>query len=111
MQTDPFQALADPTRRRIVELLRKGELQVNDVVEAVDVHQSGVSRHLRILLEAGFVKMRPDGQRRLYALDPRPFRELEAWLQAFEETWNDRLDRFGAALEKRKHHRARDKGR
>ena len=113
MQTDPFQALADPTRRRIVELLRGGELQVNDLVEAVDVHQSGVSRHLRILLEAGFVKMRPDGQRRLYALDPRPFRELSAWLQAFEETWNERLDRFGfgAALGKRKHQRDRDKGR
>ena len=79
-QIDPFETLADPTRRRIVEALRDGERQVGDIVLKAGVHQSGVSRHLRILHEAGFVSVRPDGQRRLYALRPEPFQEFEAWL-------------------------------
>ena len=65
MQIDAFQTLADPTRRRIVEALRGGERPVSDLVGAVEIDQSGVSRHLRILFEAGFVQVRPDGQRRL----------------------------------------------
>jgi DNA-binding transcriptional ArsR family regulator len=101
MQLDVFQALADPTRRRIVEVLRAGEQQVGDVVEKAGIHQSGVSRHLRILSESGFVSMRPDGPRRLYALKPEPFRELEAWLTQYRTLWEGRLDRFGAALEQK----------
>ncbi len=101
MQLDVFQALSDPTRRRIVEVLRSGEQQVGDVVARAGIHQSGVSRHLRILSEAGFVSMRPDGQRRLYALKPEPFRELDTWLAPYRELWEARLDRFGAALEKK----------
>jgi DNA-binding transcriptional ArsR family regulator len=99
-QLDPFQALADPTRRRIVEALRNGERQVNDIVEQAEIHQSGVSRHLRILHEAGFVSMRPDGQRRLYSLRPEPFRRLDEWLAQYRSLWEARLDRLGAALEK-----------
>src|SRR3954470_6905807 len=102
MQLDVFQALADPTRRRIVEALRNGEQQVGDVVEKAGVHQSGVSRHLRILHEAGFVSMRPDGQRRLYSLRPEPFRELDEWLAKYRGLWEARLDRFGSALEARR---------
>ncbi len=98
---DVFQALADPTRRRIVEVLRAGEQQVGDVVAKAGIHQSGVSRHLRILSEAGFVSMRPDGQRRLYALQAEPFRELDEWLAQYRDLWEARLDRFGAALEKK----------
>ena len=101
MQMDAFQTLADQTRRRIVEALRDGEQQVGDVVEKAGVHQSGVSRHLRILYEAGFVSMRPDGQRRLYALRPEPFREIEQWLSQYRALWEARLDRFEAALEKK----------
>jgi DNA-binding transcriptional ArsR family regulator len=101
MQLDVFQALADPTRRRIVEALRNGEQQVGDVVLNAGVHQSGVSRHLRILHEAGFVTVRPDGQRRLYALKPEPFQELDAWLGGYRRLWDARLDRFGTALEKK----------
>lgn len=101
MQLDAFQALSDPTRRAIVEALRHGEQQVGDVVEKVAVHQSGVSRHLRILHESGFVTVRPDGQRRLYALRPEPFRELDAWLGGYRALWTARVDRFGAALEKK----------
>jgi DNA-binding transcriptional ArsR family regulator len=102
MQTEAFQALSDPTRRRVIQALLGGERQVNEIVAAAGIHQSGVSRHLRILSEAGFVKMRPDGQRRLYSLRPEPFRELEGWLSPFRRLWEARLDRFGAALEKKK---------
>ena len=101
MHADVFQTLADPTRRRIVEVLLAGEQQVGDVVEKAGIHQSGVSRHLRILTEAGFVSMRPDGPRRLYALRPEPFRELDAWVAGYRSLWEARLDRFGAALEKK----------
>jgi DNA-binding transcriptional ArsR family regulator len=102
MQVDAFQALADPTRRQIVEVLRRGEQQVNDVVARLDIHQSGVSRHLRILFDAGFVQMRADGQRRLYSLRPEPFRELDDWLARYRTLWEARLDRFGAALHRRR---------
>ena len=104
-QIDAFQALADPTRRCIVEALRKGERQVNDIVEEAGIHQSGVSRHLRILHEAGFVSMRPDGQRRLYCLRPEPFRALDQWLAQYRSLWEARLDHFGEALEKRQSRR------
>jgi len=100
-QIDPFETLADPTRRRILAALRDGERPVGDIVEAAGVHQSGVSRHLRILHEAGFVSVRPSGQRRLYALRPEPFQEFETWLAAYRRLWEARLDRFGAALEQR----------
>ncbi len=113
MQLDAFQTLADPTRRRIVEALLEGEQQVGDVVQKAGVHQSGVSRHLRILAEAGFVSMRPDGQRRLYALRPEPFREIDAWLGRYRTLWSARLDRFEAALEKKQERarRADEKGK
>src|SRR5262249_52499797 len=100
MELDVFQVLADATRRRIIEALRAGESQVGEVVMQAGVEQSGVSRHLRILSEAGFVTMRPDGQRRIYALRPERFRELDDWLGHYRALWEARLDRFGAALEK-----------
>ena len=109
MQTDAFQTLADPTRRRIVEALRDGEQQVNDIVEQAGIHQSGVSRHLRILHEAGFVSMRADGQRRLYSLRPEPFRELDGWLAKYRNLWQARLDRLGAALEEQRKRRRASK--
>ena len=102
MQSDLFEALADPTRRRIVETLRDGEQQVNDIVLQAGIHQSGVSRHLRILHEIGFVSVRPDGQRRFYALRAEPFRELDAWISRYRSLWEARLDRLGAELERRK---------
>jgi DNA-binding transcriptional ArsR family regulator len=101
-QLDTFQTLADPTRRRIVEALCEGERQVNDIVKQAGVHQSGVSRHLRILHEAGFVSMRPQGQRRFYSLRPEPFCELDKWLAQYRKLWEARLDRLGAALEDRR---------
>lgn len=79
----------------------QGERPVGDIVERVDIAQSGVSRHLRILKDAGFVSVRADGQRRLYALRPEPFRELQAWLTRYRAWWEPRLDAFGAALAKK----------
>jgi DNA-binding transcriptional ArsR family regulator len=102
---DVFLTLADPTRRLVVEALRSGERQVTDIVEQVGIHQSGVSRHLRILHEGGFVSRRAVGQRRLYALRAEPFRELDQWLAQYRNLWEARLDRFGAALEKQRKRR------
>ena len=108
MQLDVFQTLADPTRRRIVEVLHD-ERAVNEIVALVGIHQSGVSRHLKILSEAGFVRMRPEGPKRLYSLRPEPFRELDAWMAGYRKLWEARLDRFAVALEKKtKARRAKD---
>jgi DNA-binding transcriptional ArsR family regulator len=107
MQQSLFQTLADPTRLRIVEALADGEQAVGDLVRAVDIDQSGVSRHLRILGEAGFVMMRPDGARRLYSLRPEPFRAIDTWVGIYRKLWEGRLDRFDAALKRRQNLRQR----
>ena len=98
---DAFQILAEPARKQIVETLKQGERQVNDLVQALDIHQPGVSRHLRILLEAGFVQVRPQGQLRLYSLRPEPFQQLDQWVGGYRALWEARLDRFGEALKKK----------
>lgn len=99
--------MADPTRLAIVEALRERERPVGDIVEMVDIHQSGVVRHLRILHEAGFVQVRPDGARRLYSLRPEPFLELDGWMAGYRRLCEGRLDRFAQALEHKKKARAR----
>jgi DNA-binding transcriptional ArsR family regulator len=107
---DVFEILGDPTRRRLVEALRRGERSVSELVEVVDIGQPGVSRQLAILEEARFVRARPDGRRRLYALRPEPFRELDEWTSRYRDLWEARLDRFAAELDRRKKARANDKG-
>ena len=107
MHVDTIQMLADPSRFQIVEALLDGEQAVNDIVAKMDIHQSGVSRHLRILEQAGFVSVRPDGQRRLYSLRPEPFRELNAWVSQYRALWEGRLEAFAAALERRQQQRRR----
>jgi DNA-binding transcriptional ArsR family regulator len=99
-QIQIFQALADPVRLRIVESMISEERAVSDIVERMDIHQSGVSRHLRILADAGLVQMRPDGQKRLYSLRKEGFVQLEAWMQGYRHHWEARLDRFGLALKR-----------
>ena len=106
MHIDVFQTLADPTRRRIVEALLHGEQAVNDIVDTVNIDQSGVSRHLRILHETGFVHVRPDGPKRFYSLRPEPFREFDAWLINYRSLWEARLDKFAQALARRQKARA-----
>jgi len=102
MHTAVFDVLADPTRRRIVEVLRSGERAVNDIVEEVCIDQSGVSRHLHILQKAGFVQVHPDGSKRLYSLRPEPFRELEDWLRTYKENMQESFRRLDAHLERMK---------
>jgi DNA-binding transcriptional ArsR family regulator len=102
MHAEAFQILGDPSRLAIVEALRGGERPVNDIVVMVDIHQSGVSRHLRILHDAGFVQVRPEGAKRLYSLRAEPFRELDAWVAQYRGLWDARLDRFADALERKK---------
>ena len=90
--------IADPTRLDIIEALKQGEAAVGDITASVGIKQSGVSRHLRILHDAGVVRVRADGQRRLYALCPEPFAALDIWVAGYRALWTDRLDRFAGAL-------------
>jgi DNA-binding transcriptional ArsR family regulator len=96
---DAFEAIAEPNRRRILDLLRGGERPAGDVVEALAISQPGVSKHLRLLREAGLVRVRQDGQRRLYSLDPRQLAPLEAWLAPYRAFWRGRLDALEDHLE------------
>ncbi|MCP4808740.1 MAG: winged helix-turn-helix transcriptional regulator [Proteobacteria bacterium] len=96
-----LQALADPRRRMIVEILRTGEQPVGALVARLPIAQSGVSRHLRILREAGLVRVRREGQRRVYALQPEALRELTTWLLADRAVWDVRLDDLDAELARR----------
>jgi len=106
---DAFQILADPTRRRLIEELRGGERSVTELVDVVDIGQPGVSRQLAILQDARFVVVRPEGRRRLYALRPEPFRELDEWMMGYRGMWEARLDRFAAELDRRGRTRAKNK--
>jgi DNA-binding transcriptional ArsR family regulator len=102
MQASVFQALGDPNRLLLLEALRRGEQAVNDLAQGLPIHPSGVSRHLRILEGAGLVQVRPDGQRRLYALRPEPFLELDTWMADYRRLWEHRLDRLERALARRR---------
>jgi DNA-binding transcriptional ArsR family regulator len=99
-QLEVFQALSDPTRLKIVSQIGVEERAVGEIVERMEIRQSGVSRHLRILQEAGIVQMRRDGQRRLYSLREEAFDRLGAWVSAYRRHWDARLDRLGTALER-----------
>ena len=79
-------------RRRILELLREGERGVGELVERLGLSQPGVSKHLRVLREAGLVEVRPEGRRRWYGLRAEPLAELDAWLAPYRELWGGRLD-------------------
>jgi DNA-binding transcriptional ArsR family regulator len=89
---DALAALADPTRRELVELLAAGELAAGELAHRFPVSRPAISRHLRVLREAGLVRARVDGKRRMYALDPRPLRELDDWLEPYRDLWAQRLD-------------------
>ncbi len=86
--------IAEPNRRRILDELRSGERPVNVLVERLDLSQPSISKHLRVLRDAGLVEMRPDGQRRLYRVRPEPLVELDAWLEPYREMWRASLDRL-----------------
>lgn len=103
--SDVFLAVADPTRRRLLDLLKAGPRSVGDLVDDMSIAQPGVSRHLRILQEAGFVSVRPDQQRRIYSLRREPFDELEAWVRSHRKATEERLDRLGKLVEKKENER------
>jgi DNA-binding transcriptional ArsR family regulator len=106
---DVFQILADPTRRRLVDALRSGERSVSELVDVVDIGQPGVSRQLAILQDARFVVVRPEGRRRLYALRPERFRELDDWMMGYRGMWEARLNRFAVELDRRGRTRPKNK--
>ena len=89
---DIYNAIAEPNRRKILETLRTGEKPVTDLVAAVGMSQPVVSKHLRILREAGLVEAKPNGQQRLYRLKHEPLQELAEWITPFETFWNQRLN-------------------
>jgi DNA-binding transcriptional ArsR family regulator len=95
-----FEVLAEPTRRRILDLLRVRERSVGELVAALALSQPGVSKHLRVLREAGLVAVRHDAQRRWYALNPAPLVEVDAWLAPYRRLWAGRLDALERHLER-----------
>jgi len=97
---DALAALADPTRREILRLLLEEPRSVGELAAALDANQPSTSKHLRVLREAGLVHVHPDAQRRVYALRPDGFAELEAWLAPYRRLWEGRLDALEAHLER-----------
>ena len=99
---ETFQVLGDPSRHAIVELLRSGERPVGELVESLSLSQPAVSKHLRVLKEAGIVEARAEAQRRVYRIRPEPFAELDGWLADYRQLWNEHLDRLEEHLERRR---------
>ena len=95
-----LEAIVEPTRRRILDAVRTEERSVTELVERLGMSQPGVSRHLRILRDAGLVTVRSDAQRRLYGLRSEPLRELDDWLEPFRTEWSTRLDALSRHLER-----------
>ena len=104
-----FDVLGDPVRRRILELLADGELTAGAITATVQaefgISQPAVSQHLKVLRESGFATVRPEGTRRLYAVDAAPFHELDDWLDPFRRFWEQRLDSLATELARTKRER------
>ena len=101
MTTALFEILAEPNRRRVLDLLVKQDRTVSELVDALDMNQPAVSKHLRVLRDAGLVEVRVDAQRRVYSLRAEPLADLDAWLAPYRKFWRGKL----AALQR---HLARD---
>ncbi|MCZ2823303.1 MULTISPECIES: ArsR/SmtB family transcription factor [unclassified Modestobacter] len=104
-------ALADPTRRQIVSLLAAGERGAGELAGQFPVSRPAISRHLRVLREAGLVQVRVEGQRRVYALDPAPLSELDAWLAPYRRLWAQRLDALDTEIARGRRARTQEDGR
>jgi DNA-binding transcriptional ArsR family regulator len=96
--TDAFNAVAEPRRREIIDLLAQGERPVNDLVARLGLAQPQVSKHLRVLREVGAVDVREDGRQRLYRLNARALKPIHDWVSVYERTWSERFDRMDAVL-------------
>jgi DNA-binding transcriptional ArsR family regulator len=95
-----FEVLAEPRRREILDLLRDGERPVGELVEQLALSQPAVSKHLKVLRDAGLVEVRQDAQRRWYRLRPAPLAEIDAWLAPYRDLWRNRLDALEAHLDR-----------
>ena len=95
-----FAILAEPSRRAILSLLASSEQSVGDIEEQLDLSQPSVSKHLRVLREAGFVESRVDAQRRLYRIRPEPLMEIDAWLEPFRRFWSVHVDALERQLDR-----------
>ena len=104
---DAFNAVAEPRRRQILDLLARGERPVNDLVSLLRLGQPQVSKHLRVLREVGLVEVREDGRQRWYRLNAEPLRPIHEWVKRYEQSWNERFDALDEVLEnlKRKENR------
>ena len=98
MNPTTFSALAEPHRLHIVELLSKKSRPVNELVDRLHINQPQVSKHLRVLADAGIVEVKPFAQQRFYKLQPRPFKELDHWLKKHRRLWEERFDRLDEVL-------------
>jgi DNA-binding transcriptional ArsR family regulator len=96
--TDAFNAVAEPRRRLILDLLAQGEQPVNDLVERLRVSQPVVSKHLRVLREVGLVNVRDEGRQRIYSLNGHRLKPIHDWVQSYERTWSERFDRLEAVV-------------
>ncbi len=94
-----FEVIAEPRRRRILDLVRGGERSVGELVVALDMSQPAVSKHLRVLRDAGLVEARVAEQRRIYRLRPGPLREIDAWLAPYRQAWAESLDKLERHLD------------
>ncbi len=99
---ETFAALAEPTRFRIVELLRAGPHSVNDIGDRLQLNQPQVSKHLRVLKDAGLLDVEPRAQQRLYELRPQPLREIHDWLERYRQLWDERFDELDQLIEELK---------
>ena len=97
---DAFVALADPTRRQIIQSLASGEAGFGDIADQFEMSRPAVSQHLKVLREAGLVAVRKDAQRRIYRIDASGFEEVDEWLKSVRQFWNERLDELERVLGK-----------
>ena len=102
MTTTTFDAIADPTRRRVLRLLAEGERTAGELAAAFTTSRPAVSRHLRVLREVGLVRVRPRAQERVYTLDPAPLEDVDAWLASLRAFWEPRLDALERHLDERR---------
>jgi len=97
--TDAFNAVAEPRRRRILDVLARGERPVNDLVKRLHMGQPQVSKHLRVLREVGLVQVRDEGRQRMYRLNGGPLKPIHEWLKKYATAWNERFDALDEVLE------------
>jgi len=108
MKTAFMTALAEPNRMRIVELLREGPCSVGEIARRLQLRQPQVSKHLRVLSEAGIVKVQPIAQQRVYRLEAAPFNEFDRWVETFRQVWETRFDNLDEVLQELKDSQKRD---